>query len=748
MKEKKKNKVKIILLILCLIVSSLFITLGGVATYFYNKYDLDVNKLTQLNNGIKVYSSNMSENTLYNTNRSIVEIDTLPKYVAKAFVDTEDKRFYSHNGYDFKRIVKASLVNFTTKSKSQGASTISQQLVKNTLLSTEKTYSRKIKEVVLAMKMEKKFTKDEILEMYLNTIYFGSNAYGIENASKTYFNKSAKDLTLNEVCCLAGLIKSPNYYSPVKNMENSIKRRNLVAKNMLNAKDISKEDYEKVVNSPIEVCKNEDYDYSYEKEAIYEACGLLNITERELINGNYQIVTFKDDELQKQVIDANNNIINAAKEKTAAPDSLSILLSNDGQVKAYYANSDYNLHNLIRQPASTLKPIAVYLPCIIHNILSPSTPILDEQIDFNGYSPKNADGKFNGYVSARYALSNSLNVPSVKALDYVGLTKSSEVLTSLGINLAKADYNLSLALGSMKNGVKLTDLLSAYSTIANLGTNKGLCFVDKILDENGNVVYKHADFEEKILNDADCFLLTDMLKDCAKNGTAKRLSDLNLPVASKTGTVYNGQNNTDLYNICYTTEHSLLTWVGNIKDNVLPNNMYSSLEPTTINKQILAELYKSHKPNDFAIPDGVARLPYDINEYNDNHIIVAPASNLERYIAYDYFKTVNPPKENLKNQLDFNVEMDRSGAKISFNASKSQTYTLIKKTSKGDSVLNEYSEKSGKICCVDNNIFSFDEITYVLKTENEQKEIKIRPKDYLINLLNNEIVTNKKKWYV
>lgn len=748
MKGKSRKRVKIVLLVLCLIISSIFITFGGIAVYFYNKYDLDINKLTQLNNGIKVYSANMSENTLYNTNRSIVDIDTLPEYVLKAFVDTEDKRFYRHNGYDFKRIVKASLVNFTTKSKSQGASTISQQLVKNTLLTNEKTYSRKIKEVVLAMKMEKKFSKQEILEMYLNTIYFGSNAYGIENASKTYFNKSAKDLTLNEVCCLAGIIKSPTYYSPIKNLENSRNRRNLVAKNLLNAKDISKEQYENVVNSPIIITKNEDYDYSYEKEAIYEACGLLNINERELINRNYQIVTFKDDNLQKQMIDANNEEIDALKDKTKNLDSLSILMDNNGQVKAYYANSDYNLHNLTRQPASTLKPLAVYLPCITHNILSPATQILDEQINYNGYSPQNANGKFSGYVSARYALSNSLNVPAVKALDFVGLAKSNETLTSLGINLAKADLNLSLALGSTKNGVKLMDLLSAYSTIANLGVNKGVCFVNKILDEKGKIIYQHTDFADNILNENDCFLLTDMLKDSAKTGTAKLLSELNLPVASKTGTAYNGQNNTDLYNICYTTEHSLLTWIGNIKDNILPNNMYSSAEPTKINKTILENLYKNHKPNDFVCPAGVERLPYDINEYRDNHIIVNPSSNLERYIAYDYFKTDNPPKENLNNVLNINVEMDRSGAKISFNANKSQTYTIFKQTNKGNSILAEYSEKSGEICCVDNNIFTYDEITYVIKTLTEQKEIKIRPKDYLINLLNNEIISNKKKWYV
>ena len=141
-------------------------------------------------------------------------------------------------------------------------------------------------------------------------------------------------------------------------------------------------------------------------------------------------------------------------------------------------------------------------------------------------------------------------------------------------------------------------------------------------------------------------------------------------------------------------------------------------------------------------------MPYDLNAYNDNHIILSPISNLERYVAYDYFKTDNPPKENLNNKLSFDVELDRSGAKILFDATKSKNYTLLKVTNKNSSVLGEYTEKSGKICCEDNNIFAFDEITYILKSGSEQKEIKIRPKDYLINSLNNEILSNKKKWYV
>ena len=746
MEKKQSKKLKKVLLIICIFISGLFLSFGGYIVFLYNNYKLDVNKLTSVNNGVKVYSASMKDSTLYNSNRSIIEIENLPSYVKNAFIDTEDKRFYSHNGYDLKRIIKASLVNIASHSKSQGASTISQQLVKNALLSNEKTYSRKIQEIILSIKLEKKFSKDEILEMYLNTIYFGSNAYGIENASKTYFNKSAKDLTLNEVCCLAGIIKSPSYYSPIKNYNNAIKRRDLVANSLYKSKHINKQEYEEVLKSPIKLAKNE-FDYSYEREAILESCNLLNISERELINKKYQIVTFKDDELQANVIAANNSVIEECSPDDNL-DALSIVTNNNGQIVAYYANSNYNLHNINRQPASTFKPLAVYLPCLVHNILTPSTLILDEQIDINGYSPKNADGNYNGYVSTREAISKSLNIPAVKALEYVGLSKSNEVLTNLGFNLDKSDLNLSLALGSTKNGVKLMNLLSAYSVIANLGIDKGLSFVNRILDEKGNTIYSHEDFTQRLVNEEDCFLLTDMLKDTTINGTARRLNELNLPLASKTGTAFNGKNNTDLYNICYSTEHAMLTWIGDLKNNILPKNLSSSNEPTQINKQILQYLYKNNKPKDFKCPENVAKLPFDYNEYIDNHIIVEPSSKLERFKKYDYFKLSNPPQENFNKNLNFQVSLDKLGANLSFNASKSHQYSILKETNKGVEEIASYKEKMGEISFLDKNVFVYDEINYILKNELEQKEIKIRPKDYLVNLLNNEIVSGKKKWYV
>ncbi len=749
---KKKNIIKKVFLVLSIIIVTIFASLIIVCTYFYNKYDLDVQKLTSLNNGIKVYSASGTDSTLYNTNRSIVEIETLPKHVIDAFVDVEDKRFYTHNGYDLKRIAKAFFVNMSTNSKTQGASTISQQLIKNALLSNEKTYSRKIKELVLSIKMEKQFSKDEILEMYLNTIYFGSNAYGIENASKTYFNKSANELTVNETCCLAGLIKSPNKYSPKLNYNNSIQRKNIVANLMLQQGDITTQQYNEVLNSELSISTSNNNNQSYEQQAILEACSLLNISERELINKQYSIITYKDDTLQNETSIINKKILNSTKEVNSLQlDSSSIVLDNNGHVLVYYTNSNYDINNIKRQPASLIKPLAVYLPCLTHNILSPANTILDEPINYSGYIPKNADGKFHGYVSVREALAQSYNIPAVKSLDYVGLNKAKYTLEKLGINISNSDLNLSLALGGMKNGISLLDLTNAYSIIANMGINKGYTFINKILDRNGKVIYSSQDFQEQVVNSDDCFLLTDMLKDTVKYGTAKRLNELNLNIASKTGTAGNANGNTDLYNVTYSTEHTILTWIANIKDNFLPNSMHSSVEPTQINKEILQKLYKNHTPKDFYIPETIQKMPYDTAELEKTNKLVTPNHNIQRYIAYDYFKITNKPSILNENELFLSVTLQKNGAKLYFEPKKNKEYKVIRKINNVEEIFAEIIDTDNDIELLDNNIFNYESVSYYIKDFNNQiisDIVEVRPKDFLVNLLNNEILNGKKKWLV
>ena len=745
MMKQKHRVLKRCLLIISIFLLTIFLSLSISLIILYNKYKLDVQALTSVNNGIKVYSAFGTDNTLYNTNRSIIEIETVPEYVKNAFIDIEDKHFYKHNGYDLKRIIKAGVVNLTTKSKSQGASTISQQLIKNALLTNEKTYSRKIQEIILSIKMEKQFSKDEILEMYLNTIYFGSNAYGIENASKVYFNKSAKDLTLSEACCLAGIIKSPNYFSPKKNYDNAIKRRNIVAKAVFKANHITEQEYNQIINSKLEINNSTLIDHSYEEEAILEACNLLNISERELINKKYQIITFKDDKLQNILTKTTSSIVENNL------DCLNIVLDSNGNVLAYNVKSAYNLHNLKRQPASLFKPLAVYMPCITHNMLSPASEVLDEEINYNGYSPKNADNSYHGYVSIKQALANSLNVPAVKCLDIAGLKNAKECLSKFDINIESSDMNLSLALGCTQNGVKILDLASAYSILANNGEKKGVSFVNKILTEDNSIIYEKEDYSETKFDKADCFLITDMLKESVKNGTCKRLASLNIPLASKTGTACENNKNTDIYNVAYTSQHTVLSWIGNISNQYLPTNYHSSFQPTEINKQILAELYKDNPPEDFSIPNNVCSAPYDLVELNTNHILVAPKTNLDRYTAYSYFKTDNLPLiVETNSNINLDVYLNNLGANISFETRKNLTYNLYKKINDNKTLLATICENNGKYSYIDSNIYKFDKVEYFVEIDGVVKSniATIMPKDYIVNKLNNEIISQKRKWYV
>ncbi len=732
-----------------ILLASCFLTFAVGFTIIYNKYDLNISQLTSVNNGVQIVASDNKETNLYNSKHSIVDIKTLPDYVKNAFIDTEDKRFYKHGGYDLTRMIKAAFVNFASKTKSEGASTISQQLVKNALLSNEKTYKRKVQEIILSIKLEKNFSKEKILQMYLNTIYFGGNAYGIQNASYYYFDKPANQLTLNEACCLAGIIKSPNYYSPKTHYKNAISRRNLVAKLMYKQKHITKQQLDELTSSEITLANATKNDNSYEKMAILEACALLNISERELINRQYSLKTFKDNELQTNIVDTNNKILSQQKTKTnTVLDSVSAVIDSDGHMLAYYENSNYNLENLKRQPASTLKPLAVYLPCIIHNICSPASLILDEKINYNGFSPQNANKTYAGYISVREALSRSLNVPAVKLLDSVGIDKAKEVLENFGINLTKKDLNLSLALGGTNSGIRLLDLLAAYSTLANGGENKPMVFIDKILDKEQNVIYSYTPYKQKVFNAEDCFLVTDMLKDSAKTGTAKRLNSLNIPIASKTGTAFNGEFNTDLYNISYTSEHAILTWIGNVKDNKLPNQLYSSVEPTEINKQIASYLYKNHKPADFAKPELVEKMAYDIIEAEENHTLVKPTNTLSRYIKYDYFKRSNPPSEPLNmGDIKLEVALNKFGANLSFTAKRNRHYQILRLINGKQEVIKEVDETSEKIEFTDFNIFKNDQITYILTDGINKSEVTIYPKEFMLNELT-KTVTTKKKWYV
>lgn len=747
--NKKAKKIIIWLLLIGVIfifASFTFITIS------YATIKLDTEALTSTSIGVQIYDYDSKTNypIYYSNDRKVISSTYLNDYTINAFISIEDKRFYKHNGYDIKRIAKSALVNLKTSSKSQGGSTITQQLVKNTLLNSEKTFSRKFKEIILSIKTEKHFTKQEIISMYLNSIYFGSDAYGIESASNLYFNKSASELTINESAILAGIIKSPAYYSPINNPDNCFTRKNIVLKQMFDNGYITEQEYLKCCNEQINVeHKKNNYDNSYNQQVIIEACNILNISEKQLMRKNLKIFSYMDKNIQNIT---EKSLLNSNIEC----DKLSLVADNNGKVIAYIGDSYYNLSTMQRNPASTIKPLLIYLPAIANNVISPATPVLDEKLTTD-YSPRNAGDNYLGWISYREALAHSSNVCAVKLLEQIGVNTAVDYAKLLGIHTS--NNSLSLALGDIGNGIKVVNLAHAYSILQNNGIDKGLTFISKIEDSNGNVVYQDKNISNKLFEQEDCMLINNMLKSTVSIGTAKRLNGLPFEVASKTGTSQiNGLNN-DLWNIAYTTKHLTLTWCGDASSQGLNQNYSSSFYPTMINYDILSNLYPIDKPSNFQLNDNIVKLALDTIEYSSNHTLALSSDETpERYKLYELFKVTNIPNvsSNVSEPIfNMSTTLTLGGAKITFDYNPAFTYELF--------CIGGGSTKSlGKLTSgnyIDDKVFGYDKIDYYIVATNKYNNKKytsehliVYPEEFLINMLNNQYISNnqlpKSKWYI
>jgi len=344
---KKRTKIFFIIL---LIISIIFMTFVSIFFSYIIRQSknlkLDEKKIISAISQVRFYDNNNENINGELINNQDIKLTELNPYTIDAFLSIEDKEFYNHKGLNYKRIIGAMLTNLKERDFVQGASTISQQLIKNTHLTNEKTIKRKIDEMILTKKLENEFTKDEILETYLNVIYFGNGCYGIESASKNYFNISAKDLTVSQSAILAGLIKSPARYSPIYNPENCIQRRDLVLSEMYNDDKISREDFENAKKEELVIISNQNNSFvkHYYDYAILEACDILNLLESEILSGNYKIYTYLDLEKQKNLYEVINNSDYYELNKYGnVADGMGIIINNKNNgVEAFSQNSKYN----------------------------------------------------------------------------------------------------------------------------------------------------------------------------------------------------------------------------------------------------------------------------------------------------------------------------------------------------------------------------------------------------------------------
>ena len=541
----------------------LILSLGAIfITYAVVKdAKIDKNKLIKNTKTIEIYSScgNLIAKKTGGSASEYVKISNLSDNTKNAFIAIEDKRFYSHKGIDFRRILGATLENIKSASFKEGASTITQQLIKNTHLSSEKTLKRKLQEIKLAINLEREYSKDEILEMYLNSIYFGKGAYGIEDASKTYFNKSASNLTLNESAMLAGIIKAPNTYSPDANYDLAIKRKNLVLKVMLNSNFITESEYTANVNKEIRISNgngiNPYDDYvkavisEFENSNIFMPYG----------NNAVKIYTYLDENLQSSI-----------SNKSVDYDEIKIVINSKlCGVTAFYGNNS----NLKRCPASCVKPWLVYAPMINDGYVKESTIIDDEKINISGYSPKNYDDKFHGAVTVKYALSNSLNVPAVKLLSGYGINKANKYTTLMNLDIK--NESLPCALGGLSGGLTLKELCDKYSVFNNNGYYTESKFINSIYFD-GVKIYSHSKNSNEVFSKETAYIINDILKSSVCSGTSKKLRSLPYEICAKTGTNGNEKGNADAISVAYTTDAIVGVWVGNYDNKIMPNSVTTS----------------------------------------------------------------------------------------------------------------------------------------------------------------------------
>lgn len=666
---------------------------------------LDENKLLISDKTLVIYDQS-GERVKQNVGvKQSTPIQLFPEHVKQAFVCVEDKRFFTHNGFDYRRFLRAFINNCKAGSYKEGASTISQQLIKNTHLSQEKTLKRKLREWKLTRALESAYTKDEILEKYLNTIYFGHGCFGITSASEFYFGKSPEALTIDESAILAGLVKSPNNFSPFRFPERCQSRKATVLRIMKNNGAITETEQNTALNAPLPLPSLKNDNNGYLGFVLDELTGLSEKIGFK-IAGKTELFTYLDPLLQEEI---------ASISKQDDCDSAVFVLDNttNGFIGAYSS-----IGNKKRLPGSIIKPLLIYAPALEENLISPATPILDAPVNYNGYSPKNYDGTSHGYVSVRECVEKSLNVPAVKTLETLGVKKGVAYLEKMRLPIEEGDDSLALALGGMKNGFTLKDLVSAYSVFPNGGTYQEGAFLSKI-KINGETVYERQTAREKVFSEDSAYLMTDILKSTVQNGTAKKLRALPFEIAGKTGTVGSANGNTDAYTLSFTANHVVGVWLGNADNTKIPHT--GGGKPCEISLRVNEALYKDTVGTtpSFAKPSSIVPVAIDKAYYDNEHdMLLADKNAPAEYQFQELFKRSQIPlkESNLFSSPSIpapTLHVTKNGVEIRFpdNLPNFYEYTVRRRDIHGETLIYEGSFTA---CVLDKNVKNDSVYSYLV----------------------------------
>lgn len=633
------------------LVLAVLVLAGSVFGLFGNMTDLDIQAIISNSSTQIVYIDNQGQERPLTTlsaeqNRIWVDFNHIPQDLKDAMVSIEDERFYTHNGFDLKRTTKAFFVFVKNKLTGQpttfGGSTITQQLVKNLTQKTERTAARKIQEISRAVNLEKKISKDKILELYLNSIYLSQGCNGVQTASQKFFGKPVSELSLAECASIAGITQYPSLYDPLINPEKNKEKQEVVLAKMLELEYITQEEHDAAVAEELIFTEFDESTLAtgtihsyFVDQIVYDVLDSLielgytkNIANKMLYSGGLKIVATIDPNVQnamENVFENTDNFPNSTGDNPAQA-AMAVIDPYTGEIKGLVGGIGKKTGNVVlnratqtlRQPGSTIKPIAVYAPAIEKGIINPADIYIDKAIDYSGWTPRNYDHTYSGPVSVRVALRRSLNTIPVQILDEMGANVSYNFLTQkLGItSLVKqetgsdgkvySDIGLSqLALGGLTHGISVLELTAAYTPFVNRGIYvKPYCFTS-VTDSKGNVLLSNESKHTIAMSEKTAYVTNRMLNEVVTSGTG---GGAQLPsgmyTAGKTGTT---SNNHDRWFVGYTPHYVATVWYG--YDN--PQSIRASGNPCIPVWRSVMNTINAGKKNSYPVaPSGVKSVSY------------------------------------------------------------------------------------------------------------------------------------------
>lgn len=647
-----------ILLLAVTAAAVLFLLCGAVKTLGMDRWvDFDVYRITGCDRTSIIYDGQSDVVTRLHgvQDRIWVSVSELQPSTVYAFISAEDARFFEHEGVDVIRIAGAIVADIKAGSYVQGASTISQQLIKLSHLTSEKTISRKAEEAALAYEMERQYSKEDILEMYLNYVYFGGGYYGIEAAAEGYFGVHASNLTLDQSAMLAGILKSPSGYAPHINYAASINRRNNILRLMRDYGYITDDEKKQAAAKRPTILhdKNEEYSGYYTDAVTKSAAALMGITVDELIRGGYSIYSAMDSDIQHYCEEMfKNGELFPAEDSEAA---IVVLEPSTGMVVAMVGGRSYTggisfnrATDIRRQPGSVIKPVIAYAPAFEYLNYTAADMILDEETTFADYTPSNYGNKYYGWVTVREAVTKSLNVPAVKTLSEVGVERAKDFAKRCGIEFDDKDDSLALALGGFTYGVSPLQIAGAYSCFASGGIYNTPTLIKKITDRNGLTVYEYRQDSRRVMSEANAYILTSMLKSVVTEGTGHRLNTLDIPIAGKTGTVGLANGNRDAWMAGYTPEYTAVVWQGYDSDRLglLPSSATGGTYPALMLYELFNHIYPDGRSGDFEKPESVKQYSIDAKTLKKQHkAVLANAMTPQSSRVTEYFTEETAPED-------------------------------------------------------------------------------------------------------